>query len=201
MSGLNKIGQGTWLRTGKTRLGLKTKPVVFLAATRAGGTRMLALNSVEVPAFHTLKGHVTAFGLEPRMVPAVVVNPQPEEYGGDEEAVDYRGNDEVHYETGRSGAELLLFRKRRRRRACYSKIKSAVPTERTAPCLNQPGLVRRKEPRPWRRAASWPSCSPDRRPSPTRSAPSRRHRCGRGCRACKCGCSRPGDWRIPSRSR
>lgn len=79
---------------------------------------MLALDSVKVSAFHTLKGHVTALGFETRMVSAVVVNPQPEEYGGDEEAVNYRGNDEIHYGTGKGVKRACRPLRKKTQTAC-----------------------------------------------------------------------------------
>ena len=57
---------------------------------------MVALDGVEVAAFHTLEGNVAALGLEAGVVAAVVVNPQAEEDRGDEEAIDDRGGDEIH---------------------------------------------------------------------------------------------------------
>lgn len=70
--------------------------VVYLPALRAGGPGVLALHGVEVAAAYALKGYVTALGLEAGVVAAVIVNPEAEKEGGNEEAVDDRGGDEIH---------------------------------------------------------------------------------------------------------
>jgi hypothetical protein len=74
----------------------KLQAVVFLPTFRADRLRVLTLHGIEMRATHAAERNMPTLGLEAGVVAAIIVNPEAEKKGGDEEAVNDRGGDEIH---------------------------------------------------------------------------------------------------------
>ncbi len=67
---------------------LKLKPAVFLTALRTDGILHLTANDIQVVATNAAKRSPATFTLKPGMVAMVIIQPEAEEEGRDQQAVD-----------------------------------------------------------------------------------------------------------------
>src|SRR5690606_10315718 len=76
--------------------GLKLQADVFVSAARADGGFVVALNRMNVTATHAMEGGVPALLLETRVVATVIVAPQSQKDGGDQQAINDGGGLQIH---------------------------------------------------------------------------------------------------------
>lgn len=97
MEGVNAAGENLAAPPRSDRSAdLEFQPGILIAAARAADKLQAACGRIEMLAANATKGRFLPGMLKQRVIPPVIIKPKTEEEPGNEQAVNYSGDDEIH---------------------------------------------------------------------------------------------------------